>query len=156
MDAAPSTRELQLVCFRMGGEEFGLSIMRIREIIRPLRIARVEAVAVNVGVLPPVGHELVAVVYEREAPLSSLIIDPENLSLFWSQELHEDTLRVVDHYVLPAEHQAVAVCHAREDHPIGDRRYVDRNVDGAVSANGGTVAGHHRGEVGLRQGNRLL
>lgn len=41
MDAAPSTRELQLVCFRMGGEEFGLSIMRIREIVRPLRIVRV-------------------------------------------------------------------------------------------------------------------
>jgi purine-binding chemotaxis protein CheW len=36
--AAP---ELQLVCFRMGGEEFALSIMRVREIVRPLRIVRV-------------------------------------------------------------------------------------------------------------------
>jgi purine-binding chemotaxis protein CheW len=33
--------ELQLVCFRMGGEEFALSIMRVREIVRPLRIVRV-------------------------------------------------------------------------------------------------------------------
>ncbi len=33
--------ELQLVCFRMGGEEFALGIMRIREIVRPQRIARV-------------------------------------------------------------------------------------------------------------------
>jgi purine-binding chemotaxis protein CheW len=38
--AAPAT-ELQLVCFRMGGEEFALGIMRVREIVRPLRIARV-------------------------------------------------------------------------------------------------------------------
>jgi purine-binding chemotaxis protein CheW len=33
--------ELSLVCFRMGGEEFALSIMRIREIVRPLRVVRV-------------------------------------------------------------------------------------------------------------------
>ena len=33
--------DLQLVCFRMGGEEFGLSIMRVREIVRPLKVARV-------------------------------------------------------------------------------------------------------------------
>lgn len=37
----PAPAELQLVCFRMGGEEFALSIMRVREIVRPLRIARV-------------------------------------------------------------------------------------------------------------------
>jgi purine-binding chemotaxis protein CheW len=41
MDAAPPTTEFQLICFRMGGEEFGLSITRVREIVRPLRIARV-------------------------------------------------------------------------------------------------------------------
>ncbi|HWP35272.1 MAG TPA: chemotaxis protein CheW [Thermodesulfobacteriota bacterium] len=38
---ASPVQELQLVCFRMGGEEFALSIMRIREIVRPQRIARV-------------------------------------------------------------------------------------------------------------------
>ncbi len=41
--SAPGTTapELQLVCFRMGGEEFALGIMRIREIVRPQRIVRV-------------------------------------------------------------------------------------------------------------------
>lgn len=39
--AGSAAADLQLVCFRMGGEEFALSIMRVREIVRPLRVARV-------------------------------------------------------------------------------------------------------------------
>lgn len=39
-DAAAPT-ELQLVCFHMGGEEFALGIMRVREIVRPLKVVRV-------------------------------------------------------------------------------------------------------------------
>ncbi|MGH2688779.1 MAG: chemotaxis protein CheW [Actinomycetota bacterium] len=33
--------DLQLVCFKMGGEEFALGIMRVREIVRPLKVVRV-------------------------------------------------------------------------------------------------------------------
>lgn len=38
---APAAAELQLVCFKMGGEEFALGIMRVREIVRPLKVVRV-------------------------------------------------------------------------------------------------------------------
>jgi purine-binding chemotaxis protein CheW len=38
---APSAGELQLVSFHVGGEEFGLDILRVQEIIRPQPLTRV-------------------------------------------------------------------------------------------------------------------
>lgn len=38
---AGARTDLQLVCFKMGGEDFALGIMRVREIVRPLKVVRV-------------------------------------------------------------------------------------------------------------------
>ena len=146
MDAAPTTRELQLVCFRMGGEEFGLSIMRIREIIRPLRIARVprapsfvEGVINLRGAILPVIDLRVRLGLPREADerrARFLVVGiGRSLAVFVVDEVRE-VIRASREAVLPAPSivRGVDASYLLGVLPIGDRLVMLLHPERVLSA----------------------
>ena len=108
----PVPTELQLVCFRMGGEEFALGIMRVREIVRPLKVARVpRAPSFVEGVVNLRGAILPVIDLRRRFGLSAaaderrvrfLVVSlRDSVVIFVVDEVHE-VMRAAREAVLPA------------------------------------------------------
>lgn len=104
--------DLQLVCFRMGGEEFALGIMRVREIVRPIKVVRVpRAPSFVEGVVNLRGQILPVIDLRRRLGLPQqdderrtrflVVALADSVVLFVVDEVHE-VLRAARDSVLPA------------------------------------------------------
>ncbi len=170
---APS--ELQLVCFRMGGEEFALSIMRVREIVRPLKVVRVpRAPSFVEGVVNLRGAILPVIDLRRRLGLAGVdderrvrflvVALKDSVVLFIVDEVDE-VIRASRDSVLPAPSvvRGVDVSYLLGVLPVGDRLVMllhpERVLTGAeadelrrleAEVASGVVDGGTRGGGGLR------